>query len=92
MACASCSSRTWACTAHPGVLQAPAPSLSLEGIENGMLIFQAIAYVSSPRVAGGVRSDLLFTLLDEFKKADLPLVTPVVAVAPPPAPAPLATG
>ncbi|RYF81500.1 MAG: mechanosensitive ion channel family protein [Comamonadaceae bacterium] len=79
-----------ACAAHPGVLQAPAPSLSLEGIENGMLIFQAIAYVSSPRVAGGVRSDLLFTMLDEFKKAGLPLATPApVADVRPPEPRPV---
>ncbi|WP_225783858.1 DUF3772 domain-containing protein [Xenophilus sp. Marseille-Q4582] len=81
-----------ACTGHPGVLQAPAPSLTLEGIENGMLIFQAIAYVSSPRVAGGVRSDLLFTMLDEFKKAGLPLATPLVAAVPAQPPAPPAAG
>ncbi|RYF68323.1 MAG: mechanosensitive ion channel family protein, partial [Comamonadaceae bacterium] len=69
-----------ACTAHPGVLQTPAPSLSLEGIETGMLIFQAIAYVSSPRVAGGVRSDLLFTMLDDFKKAGLALASPTLVM------------
>lgn len=78
-----------ACAAHPSILPTPAPSVSLEGIENGMLIFQAIAYVNSPRVAGGVKSDLLFTMLEDFKRAGLPLVTPVVA-AMPPAPAPLA--
>ncbi len=78
-----------ACAAHPSILPTPAPSVSLEGIENGMLIFQAIAYVNSPRVAGGVKSDLLFTMLEDFKLAGLPLVTPVVA-ATPPAPAPLA--
>lgn len=65
-----------ACADHPGVLQSPAPSLSLEGIENGMLIFQAIAYVSSPRVAGGVKSDLLFAMLDALKRAELPLAVP----------------
>ncbi|SIR65021.1 DUF3772 domain-containing protein [Pseudacidovorax sp. RU35E] len=78
-----------ACAAHPSILPTPAPSVSLEGIENGMLIFQAIAYVNSPRVAGGVKSDLLFTMLEDFKQAGLPLVTPVVT-ATPPAPAPLA--
>jgi len=76
-----------ACKAHEGVLETPAPSLTLEGIENGLLIFQAIAYVASPRLAGGVRSDLLFTILDELKKASLPLAVPtMVMTAPPPAP------
>jgi len=76
-----------ACRAHPGVLETPEPSLSLEGIENGSLIFQAIAYVGSPRLAGGVRSDLLFTILDDFKNAGLPLAVPTMMMSsPPPAP------
>jgi small-conductance mechanosensitive channel len=83
-----------ACAGHDGVLEAPAPSVTLEGIENGMLILQAIAYVQSPRLAGGVRSDLLFAILDRFKEAGLPLAAPMVvvsqtegvAVPPPPAP------
>ncbi|WP_354444228.1 DUF3772 domain-containing protein [Ottowia thiooxydans] len=74
-----------ACRAHPGVLEAPEPSLSLEGIENGSLIFQAIAYVASPRMASGVRSDLLFTILDDFKNANLPLAVPTMMMASPPA-------
>jgi small-conductance mechanosensitive channel len=73
-----------ACTGHQGVLAAPAPSVTLEGIEGGFLIFQAIAYVQSPRAAGGVRSDLLFTMLDGLQAAGLPLAA--YAPAPPPAP------
>ena len=73
-----------ACGAHEGILPTPAPSVMLDGIENGFLIFQVIAYVQSPRLAGGVRSDLLFSMLDGLKQADLPLV----AYAAPPAPAP----
>ena len=77
-----------ACHAHPGVLETPEPSLSLEGIENGSLIFQAIAYVASPRLAGGVRSDLLFTMLDDFRNAGLPLAVPTMMMtSAPPAPA-----
>ncbi len=57
----------------------------LEGIENGMVVFQGIAYVSSPRLAGGVRSDLLFTILDELGKAGLPMAVPTMVVASPPA-------
>lgn len=74
-----------ACRAHPGVLETPEPSLSLEGIENGSLIFQAIAYVSSPRLASGVRSDLLFTILDDFRNAGLPLAVPTMMMSSPPA-------
>jgi potassium efflux system protein len=74
-----------ACKGHPGVLATPEPSLSLEGIENGSLIFQAIAYVASPRLAGGVRSDLLFTMLEEFRKAELPLAVPTMMMASAPA-------
>jgi len=81
-----------ACKAHEGVLETPAPSLTLEGIENGLLIFQAIAYVASPRLAGGVRSDLLFTILDALRQADLPMATPtLVMAAAPAAPSALST-
>ncbi|RQO54395.1 DUF3772 domain-containing protein [Variovorax sp. KBW07] len=76
-----------ACRAHEGVLETPAPSLTLEGIENGLLIFQAIAYVASPRLAGGVRSDLLFVILDELKKASLPMATPTTFMMAPSEPA-----
>jgi potassium efflux system protein len=71
-----------ACRAHEGVLETPAPSLTLEGIEGGLLIFQAIAYVPSPRLAGGVRSDLLFTILERLNAEQLQLV-PFAAVPPP---------
>jgi potassium efflux system protein len=82
-----------ACADHAGVLPSPAPTVTLEGIENGMLIFQAIAYVQSPRLAGGVRSDLLFAILDLLKEAGLPLAVPTMMMSPaeppaPPAPTP----
>jgi small-conductance mechanosensitive channel len=70
-----------ACGAHASVMPTPAPSVTLEGIENGMLIFQAIAYVQSPRLAGGVRSDLLFTILELLKDAGLPLAVPTMVMS-----------
>ncbi|MFZ3121486.1 MAG: mechanosensitive ion channel domain-containing protein, partial [Variovorax sp.] len=73
-----------ACVAHDGILPTPAPSVMLDGIENGFLIFQVIAYVQSPRLAGGVRSDLLFGMLDGLKQAELPLVAYAAAPAPQP--------
>ena len=75
-----------ACTDHTGVLATPGPSVTLDGIEGGFLIFQVIAYVASPRLAGGVRSDLLFTMLERLRERDLPLA----AYAAAPAPAPVA--
>lgn len=79
-----------ACAAHPKVLPAPAPSLSLEGVEAGMLVFQAICYVDGPRNAGGVRSDLLFAMLDAFRQAGVAMAAlpAVVAPSPPPPPPP----
>ena len=75
-----------ACVEHQGVLETPAPSVSLDGIEGGFLIFQVIAYVASPRLAGGVRSELLFTMLDQLRQRDLPLAAYAAAPAPTSAP------
>lgn len=89
-----------ACREHPGVLPSPEPGVTLDGVENGLLVFQAIAYVPNPRMAGGVRSDLLFTILDGLKAAQVPMAVylsaPVAGTlgaslapgTPPPAPAP----
>ena len=61
--------------AHPGVLAIPAPSVTLDAVDVGVLTFQAIAYVQSPRLAGGVRSELLFTMLDGLRAAGLSLAS-----------------
>jgi potassium efflux system protein len=67
---------------HQGVLKAPAPGVTLDGVENGLLIFQAIAYVPSPRIAGGVRSDLLFTILERLQAAQVPMAVSTGASVP----------
>ena len=68
---------------HEGVLQTPEPSVQLEGILNGTLTFLAIGYVSNPRNVGGVRSDLLFSILDGLRNAGLALSPPATtAIAP----------
>ena len=61
------------------MLPEPAPGVTLDGIENGLLIFQAIAYVPSPRMAGGVRSELLFTILERLQDAQLPMAATTAA-------------
>lgn len=63
-------------TANEGVLESPPPDVFLEGIENGRLIFNAKGHVSTPRNAYGVRSALLFEILQRLAEADLPLSTP----------------
>ncbi|HSC62425.1 MAG TPA: DUF3772 domain-containing protein [Caldimonas sp.] len=67
---------------HDGVLPAPAPGVTLDGIENGLLIFQAIAYVQSPRMSAGVRSDVLFTILERLQAAQVPMAISTVASVP----------
>src|SRR3954453_5381353 len=67
---------------HEAVLAAPAPAVTLDAIENGLLIFQAIAYVSGPRVAAGVRSELLFTILKRLQAAQVPIAISQAATVP----------
>ncbi len=69
-----------ACKAHEGVLETPAPSLTLEGIENGVADLPGDRLCGEPPAGGGVRSDLLFVILDELKKASLPLAVPTMVM------------
>lgn len=61
---------------HEGILDTPEPLVQLEGIANGTLTFLAIGYVGNPRNAGGVRSDVLFSILASLKGAGLYLSPP----------------
>jgi len=71
--------------AHPDILDTPAPSVTLEGIQNGTLTFLAIGYVGSPRQASGVRSEVLFAILDALRATGLALSPPATTrVAQPP--------
>ena len=49
--------------AHDDVLENPAPSVQLDGIDANGMLFNATGYVATPRMAYGVRSALLATLL-----------------------------
>ncbi len=69
--------------AHPGVLESPKPNVQLDGIDGQHLVFNATGYVSSPRAAYGVKSDLLFDVLERLREAGLPLgASPTVLMAP----------
>jgi small-conductance mechanosensitive channel len=67
---------------HEAVLPEPAPSVTLDGVDNGLLIFQAIAYVSGPRKAAGVRSELLFTILERLKAGHVEMAVPTAVSVP----------
>jgi small-conductance mechanosensitive channel len=58
------------------VLDTPEPNVQLDGIDNGYLMFNATGFASSPRLAYGVRSTLLFDLLKRLRDADIPVSKP----------------
>ena len=68
---------------HEGILQTPEPVVQLEGIQSGTLTFLAIGYVSNPRSVGGVRSDLLFSILGGLRNAGLALSPPATTAVSP---------
>ncbi|MEO7917475.1 MAG: DUF3772 domain-containing protein [Dokdonella sp.] len=57
--------------AHEKVLDVPKPSVTLEGIQDGTLIFLGTAYVPSPRQASSVRSDVLFDVLARLRASGI---------------------
>ncbi|HEY0230525.1 MAG TPA: mechanosensitive ion channel domain-containing protein, partial [Dokdonella sp.] len=65
-----------ALAAHAGVLATPEPSVLLDAIEGGSLIFIAIAYIDNPRQAGSIRSDLLFDVLARLRAQGIALSSP----------------
>jgi small-conductance mechanosensitive channel len=76
--------------ANPDVLDSPAPAVLLDGVDGGALLFNATGFVKSPRMAGAVRSALLFDVLLRLKTAGITLSAPPTmllnapsAVAPP---------
>ncbi|WEN13464.1 DUF3772 domain-containing protein [Rhodanobacter sp. AS-Z3] len=62
--------------AHDATLGTPAPFVQLESVITGAMTFNCVAYVSSPRVVSGVRSDLLFEILARLRSANMPMTTP----------------
>jgi len=62
--------------ANEDVLETPAPGVLLDGIEHGQLLFNATGFAKSPRVTGGVRSALLFDMLQRLQAAGITLSAP----------------
>ncbi|HEX7813860.1 DUF3772 domain-containing protein [Dyella sp.] len=62
--------------AHPSTLETPAPSVTLDNLDAGTMTFSCVGYVKSPREASGVKSDILFELLEKLREANMPLSSP----------------
>ena len=59
--------------AHPATLETPAPAVLLDSVLGGTTNFLLVAYVSGPRAASGVKSELLFQVLDALRTAGITL-------------------
>ncbi|WP_043795708.1 DUF3772 domain-containing protein [Rhodanobacter sp. OR87] len=62
--------------AHHGTLAAPAPYVQLENVNAGVMTFNCVAYVGGPREVGGVKSELLFEILERLRRERLPMTSP----------------
>lgn len=61
---------------HPSTLETPSPSVQLDSIDSGSLMFVCTAYVTNPRDGGNVKSDLLFEIINRLRESNMPLTTP----------------
>ncbi|MBD8614168.1 mechanosensitive ion channel family protein [Pseudomonas putida] len=61
---------------HEAVLSEPAPSVTFKDLTNAGLLISVSGFVNSPRSVGGVRSDLLFTILDRLRTMGVALSAP----------------
>ena len=75
--------------AEPDVLDTPAPSVLLDGVEHGQLLFNATGFVNSPRSVARVRSVLLFDVLKRLHEAGIKLTSPPTLLISAPAEAPI---
>ena len=60
--------------AHAGTLDTPAAFVRLDDLDAGSMTFNCVAYVNGPREAGGVKSELLFEILERLRVARMPLI------------------
>ena len=65
---------------HPGVLESPAPNVQLDSVDGKTLMFNCTGFVSSPRLAYGVKSDLLFQILERLRDEGFELSSPQAVV------------
>jgi small-conductance mechanosensitive channel len=63
-------------TAHPAMKADPAPGVFFDSIRDMGLFFNAFGFVASPRDAYPVKSEILFELLERFRKAGIEIARP----------------
>jgi len=73
--------------ANADLVEAPAPNVQLDGVDGNNLIFNATGFVSSPRLAYGARSALLFAVLKRLRDEGIALGTQPTMLLQPAAPA-----
>jgi potassium efflux system protein len=61
---------------HPDVLETPAPNVQLDSIDGRSIIFNASGFVASPRVAYGIKSQILFEVLKRLRDAGMSMQAP----------------
>jgi len=62
--------------ASEAILDIPAPSVTFSQLAPNGITLSVTGYVSSPRIAGGTKSDLLFEILKRLRAEDIPLSAP----------------
>jgi small-conductance mechanosensitive channel len=60
--------------AHEAVLADPAPSVFIDGIEDGKIVFKSFAFVAGPRAVYTTRSAIFFAMLERFRSDGIALV------------------
>jgi len=63
-------------SSNPAVLENPAMSVTLDGIQNATLIFVGVAFIENPRQAGSVKSDILLDMLARLREGGIEMVKP----------------
>lgn len=61
---------------HDAILDAPAPSVSFSQLTPSGIVLSVTGFVSSPRIVGGTKSDLLFEILKRLRAAGIALSSP----------------
>lgn len=61
---------------HDSIQEAPAPSVTFSQLTPAGIVLSVTGFVSSPRVVGGTKSDLLFEILKRLRAAGITLSTP----------------
>lgn len=73
---------------HPSVMAAPPPAVYMDDVNSSSMIFNAVAFVASPRLAYSTRSAILFTILERLKTANISTISPVGPTLQPTSPTP----